>query len=109
MGLRMITTLMFLMSFLVSEAHEQVLFMNPDSALVLELTTDVQALIQDKSEDPEYTDAQLTYFSPENEVIEFAIKVKPRGGTRRFSGWCDLPRRTIPGVARRRAPSGRIG
>lgn len=59
--------------------------------LELILEADVVALIEDKSEEPEYTSALLIHKLPENSIHAFDLKVKPRGNTRRLTELCDFP------------------
>ena len=62
-----------------------------EQPLELILEADVLTLIEDKSEEPEYTQASLIQKLPGNAIIMFDLKVKPRGHTRRLSDLCDFP------------------
>lgn len=59
--------------------------------LELILEADVVTLIEDKSEEPEYTPAYLIQDLPDHMINMFEIKVKPRGNTRRQANLCDFP------------------
>jgi hypothetical protein len=91
MYLKAFIILLFFILIFAAKAKQQPLFDDQNETLNLELTTDINALIHDKSEEPEYINAYLRYFSPDNEIFEFSMKVRPRGGTRRLSGYCEIP------------------
>lgn len=57
----------------------------------LTLVTDVVALQNDKSEDPEYVKGMLIYYRSTYDIQSFDMKVKARGNTRRLTGLCDFP------------------
>lgn len=57
----------------------------------LTLVTDVVALQNDKSEDPEYVKGMLIYHRSTYDIQSFDMKVKARGNTRRLTGLCDFP------------------
>ena len=59
--------------------------------LELILETDVRAIMNDKSEDPEYIPAMLIERHENNKIDMYEIKVKPRGNTRRVTNLCDFP------------------
>jgi hypothetical protein len=86
--------LIVLVSLLASNmvvALEMSLFSDDHEKLDLEIITDIPALINDKSEDPEYMSAIVRYLSPDDEINRLPIKVKARGGTRRLTGLCEFP------------------
>ena len=62
-----------------------------DEPLELTLEADVIALTEDKSDDPEYTQAFLIQNLPDYKIIGFEIQVKPRGNSRRLTDLCDFP------------------
>jgi len=62
-----------------------------DAPLNLTLEADLVAIINDKSEDPEYTPARLIQNHEGFKISAFEIKVKPRGNTRRVTSLCDFP------------------
>lgn len=62
-----------------------------DKPLELSLVADVVSLINDKSDEPEYTEAMLINYLPDYQINAFEIKVKARGHTRRLAGLCDFP------------------
>lgn len=62
-----------------------------DEPLELILEADIVALINDKSEEPEYTPALLVQPLPDYKIKAFQIKVKARGNTRRVTELCDFP------------------
>jgi hypothetical protein len=57
----------------------------------LTLVTDVIAIQNDKSEDPEYIKGMLIYHVSTYEFETFDMKVKARGKTRRLTELCDFP------------------
>ena len=79
-----------IITYAIAQTPVQALFMH-DKPMELILETDIDALRQDRSEDPEYIASKLIHKLPENRAHIFDMKVKPRGGTRRFSGICDFP------------------
>lgn len=62
-----------------------------DEPLDITLIADVVALIEDKSDDPEYSSAILIHHLGKYEYDGFEIKVKARGNTRRVTDLCDFP------------------
>jgi hypothetical protein len=74
-----------------SEVGEgQSLFESQD-AIKLTLVTDVVALRNDKSEDPEYIEGMLIHSKSTYDIQSFEMKVKVRGNTRRLTQLCDFP------------------
>lgn len=71
-------------------AQEAPLF-ESDEPLNLTLIADVVALIEDKSDEPEYSSAILLHHLGKYEYDGFEIKVKARGKTRRVTDLCDFP------------------
>lgn len=59
--------------------------------LELSLEVDIQSIINDKSEEPEYVPARLLQKGKDIDDIYYDIKVKPRGNTRRLANLCDFP------------------
>ena len=59
--------------------------------LELILEADIIALINDKSDEPEYIPALLIHKMPNLSMNAFEIKVKARGNTRRVTELCDFP------------------
>lgn len=57
----------------------------------LVLQMDMQKVLNDKSEDPEYVPAKLIYKHDANKIRVFNIKIKARGQTRRISDICEFP------------------
>lgn len=57
--------------------------------LVLEL--DLQKVLRDKSDDPEYSPAILIHNLNEEDIQVFNIKIKARGNTRRIGDICEFP------------------
>lgn len=62
-----------------------------DEPLELILEADLVTIMNDKSEDPEYTSGLLIQQLEDSKISAFQIKVKARGNTRRLSGLCDFP------------------
>lgn len=62
-----------------------------DEPLNITLIADVVALVEDKSEEPEYSSALLIHHLGKYERDAFEIKVKARGNTRRVTNLCDFP------------------
>jgi len=73
-----------------SFAKEGALFQE-DSPLVLTLEADLVTIINDKSEEPEYTQGLLIQNHENYKISAFEIKVKPRGNTRRVTSLCEFP------------------
>lgn len=74
----------------ISKAKEGPLFQR-EEPLELILEADLVTIINDKSEEPEYTNALLIHVLPDNKIKAFEIKVKPRGSTRRMTELCEFP------------------
>jgi len=90
-------TLLLLLIFSIGQLYAsersslaEPLFMD-EAPLELLLETDVEALINDKDKEPEYRAGILTQKLPGKETVRYEIKIRPRGGTRRFGGLCDFP------------------
>ncbi len=66
------------------------LFQN-DTPLELVITTDLTALIEDKSDEPEYRKGHLALYENKIQVNEFNIKIRARGHSRRLYDYCDFP------------------
>lgn len=64
-----------------------------DSSELLEivLEMDMQKILNDKSEDPQYNPAFLIQKLEDNKIQAFNIKVKAAGNTRRISKICEFP------------------
>lgn len=62
-----------------------------EEPLTLILEADVVALMEDKSEDPEYAPAKIIQQLDDYKIHAFEIKVKARGYTRRVTELCDFP------------------
>ncbi len=62
-----------------------------DEPLNITLIADVVALINDKSDEPEYSSATLIHHLGKYEYDALEIKVKARGKTRRLTDLCDFP------------------
>jgi len=71
-------------------AEESPLFQS-DKPLELVLEADLATIINDKSEEPQYTQGLLIKQLPNYRINAFDIKVKPRGNTRRVTDLCDFP------------------
>ena len=71
-------------------AKEYPLF-ESEEPLELTLEADLVTIMNDKSEEPEYTQALLIQKLPDYKINAFQIKVKPRGNTRRVTDLCDFP------------------
>ena len=74
----------------VSLAKEYPLF-ESDVPLNLILEADLITIINDKSEEPEYTPGLLIQPLAGFEIKAFEIKVKARGNSRRVTDLCDFP------------------
>lgn len=72
---------------------------NPDPNLLFKSSEPIKLIIQmdmvkvlnDKSEDPEYSSAYLIQLLEGNQIKKFNIKIKARGNTRRTSNICEFP------------------
>lgn len=73
-----------------SFAKENPLF-ESEKPLELILEADMVAIMNDKSDEPEYTQALLIEKLPNYQIKAFDIKVKARGNTRRVTELCDFP------------------
>ena len=73
-----------------AKAKELPLFAS-DEPLELILEADLFTLINDKSEEPEYTPALLIQPLSDYKIKGFQIKVKARGNTRRVTELCEFP------------------
>ncbi len=71
-------------------AKESPLFQKKEP-MQLTLITDMVAIEEDKSAEPEYISATLIEHLPANQIIMLDIKVKTRGKTRRLTDLCDFP------------------
>ena len=79
---------------LVAEAQKnnhEVDFFLEDSPIKLTLFTDVIALQNDKSKEPEYIQGMLLHHLSKYDRESFNIKVKARGNTRRLTSLCEFP------------------
>lgn len=89
----MIAAILFAALLSISQfgiAQEAPLFQS-EEPLELILEADLITIINDKSKEPEYTEALLIQKLPDNKISAFEIKVKPRGNTRRLTALCDFP------------------
>jgi len=59
--------------------------------LELIVQMDMQKVLTDKSDEPEYNPAQLVLKFQDNTIQIFNIKIKARGRTRRIANICDFP------------------
>ena len=57
--------------------------------LVLEM--DMDRVLNDKSDDPEYNPALLIQKMPEGNINAFNVKIKARGNTRKIKEVCEFP------------------
>ena len=73
-----------------SDAVPTSLFTNLEP-LELILQMDMQKVLNDKSEDPEYSPAFLIQVLGDNDIQAFNIKIKARGRTRRIYDVCKFP------------------
>ncbi len=70
---------------------------NPDrlfsdtEPIQLILQMDMQKVLNDKSEDPQYSNAFLIQNLEDNKIQTFNIKIKARGNTRRIHNICEFP------------------
>lgn len=62
-----------------------------EKPMELVLEADVVALLNDKSDEPEYTQARLIHPLGGNKISFFDLQVKPRGSTRRLTNLCEFP------------------
>lgn len=73
-----------------NDAVSNILFNNSEP-IELILQMDMQKVLNDKSEDPEYSPAFLIQKLGDNKIQTFNIKIKARGRTRRISDICEFP------------------
>jgi len=71
-------------------AKENPLFQS-EQPLELILEVDLTAIINDKSDEPEYSQGLLVQQLPDYQINAFEIKVKARGNTRRVTDLCEFP------------------
>jgi len=64
---------------------------NNTEPIRLVIQMDMESVLNDESEDPEYRPAFLVANSSEQNVQSFMIKIKARGKTRRISEVCEFP------------------
>ena len=62
-----------------------------EEPLELTIETDLIKIVNDKSDDPEYTGGLLLHHLDNSKINVFDIKVKARGYTRRVTDLCDFP------------------
>jgi hypothetical protein len=82
-----------LISFIVkgSPPQENSPLFTDSTPLELVLEMDMDKVLNDKSEDPEYNPALLIQQLPDNKIQTFNIKIKARGRTRRIKDVCEFP------------------
>ena len=73
-----------------NNAFSNTLFSNSEP-IELILQMDMQNVLNDKSEDPEYYAALLIQKLDDNKIQTFNIKIKARGSTRRIEDICEFP------------------
>ncbi len=72
------------------QAQDIALFQDKEPLKIV-LVTDVVAIQNDKSENPEYISGMLMHYHTAYQFDAFDIKVKARGNTRRVTELCDFP------------------
>ena len=82
--------LLTILYYTTTVAKESPLFQS-DEPLNLILEADLIAIVNDKSEEPEYTPGLLIHSLNGYKINAFEIKVKARGNTRRVTDLCDFP------------------
>lgn len=92
---RYLLTTVFILIYLTTQGQKkdrpEAEFFLGDEPIKLSLVTDVLALRNDKSEEPEYIKGMLINQLSKYDFESFDIKVKARGNTRRLTGLCDFP------------------
>ena len=79
------------MSFTGKDSPDRNLLFSDPAPLELILQMDVLSILNDKSEEPEYSPAQLILKLEDNKIRIFDLKIKPRGRTRRIANICEFP------------------
>lgn len=74
-----------------STIAQEILLFQEKEPVRLTLVTDMLALENDKSENPEYISGMLLHHISDYKFDAFDLKVKARGNTRRVTGLCDFP------------------
>lgn len=94
---RIVTIYQFILLLIFAGIHSytcraQKLF-ERDSPLKIQLSGQIEALLQDRGEDPQYHEIQLTYTdsSVSNQPVSIPIQARVRGNFRRLKSNCDFP------------------
>ena len=87
----LITTILLVHTLVGSTCFAQNGLFDKEEPLKIRLVADLVALVNDKSEDPEYTSAKLILYLPNLKINSFSVQVKARGNTRRVTGLCEFP------------------
>lgn len=74
----------------LSAAKVDSLFVS-DEVIKIELRSDFTAIQKDRSENPEYHDCELIYYSPDGKDVKLSVKIMARGNFRRDPKHCDFP------------------
>ncbi len=85
----------FILSFFfitdsVIAAGTDTLFVS-DEIIKIELRSDFTAIQKDRSENPEYHDGELIYYSEAGQAVKLSVKIRARGNFRRDPKHCDFP------------------
>lgn len=78
-------------TYINSSIAKDIPLFDSEEPLELILEADLVSIMNDKSEEPEYTQGLLIHKFQDNKIKAFEIKVKPRGNTRRDARLCDFP------------------
>jgi hypothetical protein len=62
-----------------------------DKVINIELRSDFFNIMNDRTENPEYHDSELTYFTPDRKAVTIKVRIISRGNFRRNPDICNLP------------------
>ena len=75
---------------LQTSAQSEELF-GKDEVITLTLSGNISELLKDRTGDPQYFDAVLSYQDTDNMIVSIPIRAKTRGNFRRAKGTCSYP------------------
>ena len=76
---------------LANEPDKNIPLFQDNKPIELVLEMDMQKVLNDRSENPEYLPALLVHRKSETQIRAFNIKIKARGRTRRITEVCEFP------------------
>ncbi|NMC37216.1 MAG: hypothetical protein GYA41_02700 [Bacteroidales bacterium] len=85
-----VTLVLFLATYAHGASGTKELF-SSDEVIRIELRSDFSAILKDRDEDPEYHNAELIWFTGENEKSSLSVKLMARGAFRLKPSNCNFP------------------